>query len=241
MFKFILNKRYGITNPATPKKANKNATKVKIGTIFGYWLVLGEADPLVYPNGRRKRLIVCKCTACSETIEKVRYESLQQGLSTSCCLGKLRSQKSRTVHGFRKHPIRSVHRNMLDRCYNIKNKHYKYYGGRGISVCKEWRNDLKVFAEWALANGYEKGLQIDRENNSGIYEPNNCRFVTQKVQANNMSKNISVNYKNKQYTFMQFWEEFNENISYSTALHRYVKLKMSPMSSVVSPLRNKRY
>ena len=73
--------------------------------------------------------------------------------------------------------IGTIYHGMMSRCYNSGTNRYKYYGGRGITVCDEWRNDFKVFYEWAMANGYQKRLQIDRRNNDGNYEPNNCRWI----------------------------------------------------------------
>ena len=73
------------------------------------------------------------------------------------------------------------------RCYNSKRKDYPNYGGRGITVCKEWFC-FDVFKNWALENGYNPGLEIDRINNDGIYCPDNCRFVTH--SENNRNKRI---------------------------------------------------
>jgi hypothetical protein len=75
------------------------------------------------------------------------------------------------------------------RCENPKDKDYKNYGARGISVCTAWQEFLP-FYEWAMANGYEDDLTIDRENNNGNYEPGNCRFVTKKVNGRNRRANV---------------------------------------------------
>jgi hypothetical protein len=68
--------------------------------------------------------------------------------------------------------------NILQRCYNPKNPDYKYYGNRGIFMCDEWRNDYMLFESWAMSNGYEAGLSIDRINNDKEYSPSNCRFIS---------------------------------------------------------------
>jgi len=80
--------------------------------------------------------------------------------------------------GYSKHPLYSVLRSMKSRCYNKNVKNFKNYGGRGITLCEEWRRDARFFIRWGEKNGYRKGLQIDRINNDGNYEPDNCRFVT---------------------------------------------------------------
>ncbi|HDY89897.1 MAG TPA: hypothetical protein ENH82_17485 [bacterium] len=77
-----------------------------------------------------------------------------------------------------KHPLYSVWRNIKQRCSNPNIPGYKYYGGKGIKVCEEWLNNPKAFIEWALANGYKKGLDIDRIDNNGDYKPNNCQFIS---------------------------------------------------------------
>lgn len=77
---------------------------------------------------------------------------------------------------------------MKSRCNNPNDTAYHYYGERGISVCNEWQNNSAVFIGWALANGWEKGLVIDRKNNDGNYEPSNCRFVTHSESNINQRK-----------------------------------------------------
>lgn len=77
---------------------------------------------------------------------------------------------------------------MKKRCTNKKCRRYKDYGGRGIKICNEWVNDFKAFHDWATTHGWESGLEIDRQNNDGHYEPGNCRFVTPKVNSQNRRK-----------------------------------------------------
>jgi hypothetical protein len=82
---------------------------------------------------------------------------------------------------------------MKDRCYNKNNKSYKNYGGRRIKVYYEWKDNFINFYNWAIENGWEKGLQIDRKNNDGNYYPSNCRFVTPLVNMrNNRQSKLSI-------------------------------------------------
>ena len=89
-----------------------------------------------------------------------------------------------------RHPLYGVWSSMRDRCSNPNNKSYHRYGGRGITVSDEWYR-VEPFIEWALKAGWKPGLQLDRTNNDGNYQPNNCRFVTRKENANNMSFRMS--------------------------------------------------
>ena len=74
---------------------------------------------------------------------------------------------------------------MRERCYDPKSKPFHDYGGRGISVCEEWRHDFAAFREWAIENGYEEGLSIDRIDVNGNYCPENCRWITLEEQQRN--------------------------------------------------------
>lgn len=82
--------------------------------------------------------------------------------------------------------------NMRQRCNNPNDSFYKDYGGRGIKVCNEWDTSFENFYEWALNNGYEEGLTIDRIDVNGNYEPSNCRFITMAEQATNKRNNVYV-------------------------------------------------
>lgn len=81
--------------------------------------------------------------------------------------------------------VYNIWRLMLYRCDNPKHISYKYYGGRGITVCDEWRQNFEAFHDWAISNGYRDDLTLDRINTDGNYEPSNCRWTTMKVQASN--------------------------------------------------------
>lgn len=78
---------------------------------------------------------------------------------------------------------------MKQRCFNPKCKAYKNYGGRGISVCDEWLK-FEPFYNWAVTNGYKKGLDLDRRDNNSNYEPNNCQWVDRTSNINNRRKTI---------------------------------------------------
>ena len=95
---------------------------------------------------------------------------------------------------------------MKQRCYNSKMPNFKSYGARGIAVCDEWRNDSQSFYEWAILNGYKEELTLDRIDNSGNYEPSNCRWVTAKEQSNHRSNNIILSFNGENHTISE-WSE----------------------------------
>lgn len=118
---------------------------------------------------------LCKCDCGNETV--VRCDGLVTGHASSCgCYN--RELKRNYSHGMSNTKIYRVWCGMKQRCNNPNNQEYHRYGGRGIKICKEWNDDFDKFGKWALSHGYKQGLQIDRINNNGDYEPSNCRFVT---------------------------------------------------------------
>lgn len=101
----------------------------------------------------------------------------------------------------------SIYHNMKTRCTNPNYDKYKWYGGKGISVCEEWSNSYDTFEEWALRHGYTDDLTLDRIDPNGNYCPENCRWVSRKEQANNRSSNHFLTYNGKTMTIMQWSEE----------------------------------
>lgn len=117
---------------------------------------------------------------------KTQTRKVKNGTTQSCgCLQKKKAKEYQTTHGLSGHPLYKVWKQMRARCNSKSNKSYQYYGGRGIKVCKEWDTSFDNFYVWAYGSGYTFGLTIDRKDNDGNYEPSNCRWVTQEVQARN--------------------------------------------------------
>lgn len=134
--------------------------------------------------------------------------------------------------------IRKCYVHMKDRCYNPKDKRYERYGGRGITICDEWLNDYSAFENWALSNGYSDDLTIDRIDNDGNYEPNNCRFVTVKENNNNRSSNKRFTYNGKTQTLVKWCEEYNMN--YGTVICRLRAGWGFPKALLTQPIKRDR-
>jgi len=159
----------------------------------------------------------CRCTCGRYT--DITPSQFNRGIVKSCgCLRKKSSYWDSDTDC--KSPLYEVWKQMMYRCYNPKHKHYQRYGGRGIFVCDEWK-ELKSFEAWSNANGYQKGLTIDRINNNGGYCPENCRWVSMETQNKNRSSNIVIDYNGVSKTLADWAKELE--INWITLHNRYVR------------------
>ena len=147
----------------------------------------------------RKRFGIYKCGFCGTNF-KANTNDINRGYIKSCgCYQKRRVSEANKTHGKRYTRLYKIWINIKDRVLNPKNKRYNDYGGRGITICDDWKNDFIPFYNWAMSNGYEenKGLSIDRIDNDGDYSPENCRWTTQTIQCRNqrIKKNNTSGYK----------------------------------------------
>ena len=124
---------------------------------------------------------------------------------------------------------------MKQRCSDPKDIKYKNYGGRGITVCKEWENSFEKFYNWSIENKYSSELTLDRKDNNGNYSPENCRWATVKEQNNNKRNNRLVSYNGKTMTVSQ-WAEIS-GIRYDTLLSRIKVLKWDIEKAIKTPVK----
>lgn len=199
------------------------------GKRFGRLVVLERAESV---NGRT--MWKCKCD-CGVECVKESY-SLKIGDTRSCgCLHKDIIKITSKKHGLSKHPLYKRYLKIKERCYNPNNKSYKDYGGRGIKMCDEWLNDFVAFYNWAMENGYEKGLEIDRIDNNKGYSPDNCRFVDRTIQANNRRTSHYLTLNGQTKTIANWSKEIH--IDHSVIEQRVNKLGWSDEKALTTPVR----
>lgn len=159
-----------------------------VGKRFGRLTVLCRAKDNTNDGHPRW---VCMCDCGREVI--VPGRSLQEGKTKSCgCYRK----EVKLMHGDARKRKRTRLYNIWvgikSRCLTSSCSEWEYYGGRGIAICDEWKDSYASFREWALSNGYDDTLTIDRIDNDGDYTPGNCRWVNRKAQVRNTKRAIHV-------------------------------------------------
>lgn len=183
------------------------------GQRFGRLTVLHR----VLPNKDGPAVWRCHCDCGKET--DVVSSSLKNGHTKSCGCIRAESIKSiATIHGKRQTRLYRIWLSMKNRCNNPNYHHYDRYGGRGIVVCDKWQSNFQAFWEWAMANGYQDDLSIDRIDNDKGYSPDNCRWATAKEQANNLSSNRMIHFGSETHNLAQ-WSEI-QKLSINTVNYR---------------------
>lgn len=180
-----------------------------------------------------KAIWLCTCECGNEV--KVIGKDLRRKHTQSCgCLQKESSRSIHYKHGLAKTRINNIYHNMKQRC---ENKDNKIYGGRGIQVCEEWKNDFQSFYDWAMSNGHTDELTIDRIDVNGNYEPSNCRWVPMKTQQNNRRNNHLVKINNEEKTLSEWSTIYNISIN---TIRTRLSRKWSDIDAIIVPVRRKK-
>lgn len=174
---------------------------------------------------------VCKCD-CG--IEKEIIACRLHTVKSCGCLEKENKEhlsKCTRTHGMTETRLYSVWCGIKDRCFNQNVEHYDRYGGRGITMCNEWRNSFEAFRDWAYSTGYDDKLSgkeqsIDRINVDGNYCPENCRWVTQKQQMRNTGRTAYMEYNGAKIPIIEFCEQ--HGITYSHFVKRRLEKGETP-------------
>lgn len=162
-----------------------------IGLRYGRLIIIEIMPYKIYKSNKNIVMVKCKCDCGNEKI--IKYHSMKYNQTFSCgCFHIEMIRKSQTRHGLSYHPLYKVWASMKQRCENPNSEFFQNYGGRGISVCELWSKDFKSYHDWCIENGWKKGLEIDRINNDGNYEPSNCRAVKPVINARNKSSNHKI-------------------------------------------------
>ena len=145
----------------------------------------------------------CRCDCGNEKI--VRADHLISGHTQSCgCITKTEHKATHITHNKSNTKLYAIWCSIKQRCFYKKSSNYKNYGGRGISICDEWKENFKTFYDWSINNGYKEGLSIDRIDVNGNYCPENCRWATITEQANNKRNNIQIEFNGVKKT-ISYW------------------------------------
>lgn len=192
------------------------------GSRFGKLLVIGIDEDRV--TGGRKTYWVCKCDCGKE--KSIRSDSLtSKRLPKTESCGCLRLEKSKVNlkknHSHKSSKTRLYHtwQGMKSRCYLKNSGCYERYGGRGIIVCEDWKNDFSTFKQWALSSGYNDNLTIERIDFNGNYEPSNCTWIPLPEQSNNRRSSIFIEYQGQTMNLKQWSDKLG--IKYGTLNSRY--------------------
>ncbi len=178
------------------------------GQRFGRLTVISISRKV--QSGKRERYY-WKCRCECGNYHETRSDSLTSGNVQSCgCLHREQAIKNVSLHHSHKKSASRIYRiwqKMKDRCLNENVPCYERYGGRGITICDEWKENFEAFFKWAMANGYDETLTIDRVDNNKGYFPDNCRWTTNKEQSRNRRSNITVSYEGREMTLIEAAEK----------------------------------
>lgn len=206
------------------------------GKRYGRLIVIKESAPRIRKDRKSvKRVWECKCD-CGNTTYVI-HELLVGGHTKSCgCLQKEGTMKKDPNAITRKYArLYGIWHGIKSRCSNPNDQHHEYYYDRGIKVCPEWDNNFKSFVEWALSHGYKNDLTIDRIDVNGDYEPNNCRWATNREQQNNRRKTVYIEVYGEKLPATEVCRKYN--IKYVTLMARIKRYGFTPEQAVSIEVR----
>lgn len=210
-------------------------TKYQSGDKYGYMTLTGKS--FMIPNGCGQDVryveVICRCSKVFFVI----LTAIKNGYTKSCgCYGLEKRITFNTKHGMVlngiTHPIYKAWIGMRSRCNGSGKSAYKNYFLRGILVCKEWKDNFNTFYKWAIENGWEKGLSLDRKDNNGNYEPTNCRWTTRVIQQRNRRSNVMLTAFGETKCLNEWVEDIRCTSNSSTAIKYRLKMNCSPEEAI---------
>lgn len=196
---------------------------------FGRWKVIER----VGTNKHRNATWLCECSCENHTRKIITGGSLLSGSSMSCgCL----KEEDHYKHGLSGTRLYWIWHGMKDRITNESNNTYNYYGGRGIKLCEQWFDYIN-FYNWAINNGYQENLTIERKDTNGDYCPENCKWATMKEQSLNKRNTHLLELNGKIQSVKEWSEELN--IPYDTLISRINKHGWSTEKALTTPVKRR--
>lgn len=194
-----------------------------VGYRFGKLIILRYLGSTI-KGGHAMWECLCDCGNITTTTTN----HLNAGHTTSCgCAGRQARLRAKTKHGDCGTRLYGAYRDMKSRCYNHRNVGYRHYGGKGIRVCEKWLDSYGAFKEWALLNGYNDELTLDRRDINKDYCPENCRWATFTEQQNNTSRTRRILYNGNTQSVAEWARELG--LPYTIL---YSRLKQSGWDAV---------
>lgn len=207
LYSRLCEKKWSVDKAIKTPVKKQGDESVAVGVKYNHLRV-------IRPHGRSKQgrtTVECICDCGNKCIKEYTFvKNNKIKTCGKCNLALIESVHNRKdYHGKQHTRVYQSWRGMLLRCYNKNSCKYKNYGGRGITVCDEWKNNFKAFYDWSMANGYQDDLTIDRIDVNGNYTPENCRWADSETQAYNKTNTIKVPYNGKLYTVCELSKLFN--------------------------------
>ncbi|WP_455797214.1 hypothetical protein [Clostridium butyricum] len=191
-------------------------------------------------NGKYRYYWKCKCECGNEVIR--RADGLKDKGVKSCgcyrkkiCHDNFINNNPRKSHGMTNTRLYKIYSKIKERCYYEKYPEYYLYGGRGIRMCDEWKEDFMNFYNWSMSHGYKDNLSIDRKDFNGNYEPSNCRWADDITQANNKRNNIKLTYNGETHTLPEWSRKLN--LPYSTLAD--IRKKGKSVEEILNPIKKR--
>ena len=209
------------------------------GRKYGRLTAIKRAYDHIKKNGCKEIMFLFRCDCGKEKI--LPKGQVVNGNIKSCgCLLKenARKGKNQYKHGLVNTRLYHIYHSMKARCYRKNSSDYNRWGARGIKICDEWLKDFINFYKWAMENGYQEGLSIDRIDNSKGYSPENCRWATAKEQANNTRRNRILVFNGEKHTLAE-WAEI-VGIDKNILGNRIITSGWSVEKALTTPVKHKK-